>query len=157
MEWMPTTAYVLISSRIWHCFTWEKVEARESNPPNPPPHPHPRPTHPPGVHAMAQRHAAHALDLSQIAYSVARECLSRFRPESALFFERAAEVHMHVPEGSTPKDGPSAGVTMVTALLSLATRTRVREDLAMTGELSLTGKVGGVCFVYYITVSLFFC
>lgn len=48
---------------------------------------------------------------------------------------------MHVPEGATPKDGPSAGVTMVTALLSLATATQCREDLAMTGELSLTGKV----------------
>lgn len=48
---------------------------------------------------------------------------------------------MHVPEGSTPKDGPSAGVTMVTSLLSLATNTPVRQDLAMTGELSLTGKV----------------
>lgn len=48
---------------------------------------------------------------------------------------------MHVPEGATPKDGPSAGVTMVTSLLSLATETSAREDLAMTGELSLTGKV----------------
>eukprot|EP00752_Nemacystus_decipiens_P005164 g4687.t1 len=84
---------------------------------------------------------------AQIAYSVARECLGRLRPANALFFEKAAEVHMHVPEGSTPKDGPSAGVTMVTALLSLATGTPVREDLAMTGELSLTGKVlpvGGI-------------
>ncbi|CAB1117057.1 unnamed protein product [Ectocarpus sp. CCAP 1310/34] len=84
---------------------------------------------------------------AQIAYSVARECLGKLRPASALFFEKAAEVHMHVPEGATPKDGPSAGVTMVTALLSLATGTSVREDLAMTGELSLTGKVlpvGGI-------------
>eukprot|EP00903_Cladosiphon_okamuranus_P015213 g14061.t1 len=84
---------------------------------------------------------------AQIAYSVARECLGRLRPANALFFEKAAEVHMHVPEGATPKDGPSAGVTMVTALLSLATGTPVREDLAMTGELSLTGKVlpvGGI-------------
>lgn len=79
---------------------------------------------------------------TKIAYSVARECLGRLRPANALFFEKAAEVHMHVPEGATPKDGPSAGVTMVTALLSLATGTPVREDLAMTGELSLTGKVG---------------
>lgn len=77
----------------------------------------------------------------KIAYSVARECLGRLRPANALFFEKAAEVHMHVPEGATPKDGPSAGVTMVTALLSLATGTPAREDLAMTGELSLTGKV----------------
>lgn len=78
---------------------------------------------------------------TKIAFSVARECLGRLRPANALFFEKAAEVHMHVPEGATPKDGPSAGVTMVTALLSLATGTPVREDLAMTGELSLTGKV----------------
>ncbi|CAN0131943.1 unnamed protein product, partial [Ectocarpus fasciculatus] len=84
---------------------------------------------------------------AQIAYSVARESLGKLRPAKALFFEKAAEVHMHVPEGATPKDGPSAGVTMVTALLSLATGTPVREDLAMTGELSLTGKVlpvGGI-------------
>ncbi|CAN0180341.1 unnamed protein product [Ascophyllum nodosum] len=84
---------------------------------------------------------------AQIAYSVARESIGRLRPDYATFFDRAAEIHMHVPEGATPKDGPSAGVTMVTALLSLATKTSVREDLAMTGELSLTGKVlpvGGI-------------
>jgi ATP-dependent Lon protease len=50
-------------------------------------------------------------------------------------------VHLHVPEGATPKDGPSAGVTMVTALLSLALDKAARPDLAMTGEVSLTGKV----------------
>lgn len=53
-----------------------------------------------------------------------------------------AQVHLHVPEGATPKDGPSAGVAMVTALLSLALDKAARPDLAMTGEVSLTGKVG---------------
>ncbi len=59
----------------------------------------------------------------------------------------AHEVHLHLPAGATPKDGPSAGITMALALYSLATNSVVRSDLAMTGELSLTGKVmpvGGI-------------
>jgi ATP-dependent Lon protease len=57
------------------------------------------------------------------------------------------EVHLHLPSGAVPKDGPSAGITMALALYSLANRKRVRPSLAMTGELSLTGKVlpvGGI-------------
>jgi len=57
------------------------------------------------------------------------------------------EVHLHLPAGATPKDGPSAGITMALALHSLATNKQVRKDLAMTGELSLTGRVlpvGGI-------------
>ena len=59
----------------------------------------------------------------------------------------AHEVHLHLPAGATPKDGPSAGITMALALYSLATNRAVNSDLAMTGELSLTGKVmpvGGI-------------
>lgn len=62
------------------------------------------------------------------------------------FFE-VHHVHLHVPEGAIPKDGPSAGVTMVSAMLSLATNTPVIPDMAMTGEITLLGKVlpvGGI-------------
>nr|WP_316356123.1 endopeptidase La [Candidatus Neptunochlamydia sp. REUL1] len=76
---------------------------------------------------------------AQIAWSYASSELERYAPKQT-FFENQ-EVHIHIPEGATPKDGPSAGVTMVTAILSLLMNTSVAKDLGMTGELTLTGKV----------------
>ena len=62
-------------------------------------------------------------------------------------FYKDAEIHLHVPSGAVPKDGPSAGVTMVCALASELTGRPVRNDIAMTGEISLSGRVlpvGGI-------------
>lgn len=79
---------------------------------------------------------------SQIAWSYLHSALHKYAPERT-FFEKS-QVHIHIPEGATPKDGPSAGITMVTALLSLILDAPVLDNLGMTGELTLTGRVLGV-------------
>ncbi|MDR6231710.1 ATP-dependent Lon protease [Pseudomonas sp. SORGH_AS199] len=82
---------------------------------------------------------------AEIAYSYVTAHLKDFKGDPN-FFDQAF-VHLHVPEGATPKDGPSAGVTMASALLSLARNQAPKKNVAMTGELTLTGQVlpiGGV-------------
>jgi ATP-dependent Lon protease len=82
---------------------------------------------------------------AEIAYSYISSHLKQFGGDPA-FFDQAF-VHLHVPEGATPKDGPSAGITMASALLSLARNQPPKKGVAMTGELTLTGQVlpiGGV-------------
>ncbi|GBG83520.1 hypothetical protein CBR_g37235 [Chara braunii] len=80
-----------------------------------------------------------------IAHTLSRRILAEKEPENNFFSE--ARMHLHVPAGATPKDGPSAGCTMITSMLSLAMNKPVKKDLAMTGEVTLTGRVlaiGGV-------------
>jgi ATP-dependent Lon protease len=90
--------------------------------------------------------------LGDVMKESARTALSWLRANAARYsvdpnFYTAAEIHLHVPSGAIPKDGPSAGVTMVTALASELTGRPVRGDLAMTGEITLSGRVlpvGGI-------------
>jgi ATP-dependent Lon protease len=85
------------------------------------------------------------VESSEIAYSYVMGHLSDYEIPADYFDSHF--IHLHVPAGATPKDGPSAGVTMTTALLSMIMNKPVRKKLGMTGELSLTGQVlpiGGV-------------
>lgn len=77
---------------------------------------------------------------ASIAYTFVRSIAAQEFGVGADFFE-GRQIHLHIPEGATPKDGPSAGITMATALLSLVIRKKIKDRLAMTGELSLTGQV----------------
>ncbi len=82
---------------------------------------------------------------AEIAYSYIYSNLENFKADKSFF--DSSFIHLHVPEGATPKDGPSAGVTMATALLSLARKEKPKTGIAMTGELTLTGQVlpvGGI-------------
>jgi Lon-like ATP-dependent protease len=76
---------------------------------------------------------------TQIAYSFAKGFMARRYPENR-FFEKA-KIHLHCPEGAVQKDGPSAGITMASSLLSLAMDRKLDPTIAMTGELTVTGKV----------------
>lgn len=82
---------------------------------------------------------------AQIAHTVARAIMLEKEPDNPFFAN--TKLHLHVPAGATPKDGPSAGCTMITSMLSLSNKKPVRKDLAMTGEVTLTGRIlpiGGV-------------
>jgi ATP-dependent Lon protease len=82
---------------------------------------------------------------SQIAWSYLQSHVKELMPKQTFFKKKG--VHLHLPEGAVPKDGPSAGITMVTALISLLTNKPVKPNLSMTGEVTLTGKVlpvGGI-------------
>jgi len=74
-----------------------------------------------------------------------RSIASEYKVDEKIFEKNY--IHLHVPAGATPKDGPSAGITMATAMLSLVTGKKVKNRLAMTGEISLIGNVlpvGGI-------------
>jgi len=84
--------------------------------------------------------------LGEVMQESARAAISYLRSRSDLFglkrdFHKEVDIHVHVPEGATPKDGPSAGVTLVTAIVSAVLNIPVRNDLAMTGEITLRGRV----------------
>ena len=76
---------------------------------------------------------------AQIAYSYVRAVGKKYGVEQKVFEKN--DLHLHIPEGAVPKDGPSAGVTMATAILSAFTNRKVRADVAMTGEITLRGRV----------------
>ena len=76
---------------------------------------------------------------AQIALTYVRSVADRYGVESRYFKEH--DLHLHIPEGAVPKDGPSAGITMATAMLSAVTGKKIRASVAMTGEITLRGRV----------------
>jgi ATP-dependent Lon protease len=76
------------------------------------------------------------------AYSYVKSRSDILKLDKEIFAKN--DVHIHVPEGAVPKDGPSAGVTICTAIVSALTKKKVKRDIAMTGEITLRGKILGI-------------
>ena len=79
------------------------------------------------------------IESAKIAHSVVKGLIDSKKLKKATFKDK--DIHMHMPAGATPKDGPSAGIAMALCIASTLTQREVKADLCMTGELSLTGKV----------------
>jgi ATP-dependent Lon protease len=79
---------------------------------------------------------------AKTALSYVKSNYNKFGIDKKMFFE--IDIHIHVPDGSTPKDGPSAGVTIATSIISTFTGRKIKPNFAMTGEITLRGKVTAV-------------
>ena len=88
---------------------------------------------------------------AKAAYTYVRANASKYNIEED--FYKTKDIHIHVPEGAVPKDGPSAGVTMVTALVSALSGNKVKCNVAMTGEVTLTGRVLAIGGIYSHSIS----